>query len=296
LRIEFKKVKGFDFVVDEHSLNCPTCNRPQENSAEIQEKQKADFNARKVIKIGELNKKGLALSKELKELESFVSDVSKIEKEILTVKNEFKNLKENVVNDFVEEPLKEDLLVKKMMANYKKKILEFEDADTKRAEYVEELKTLQIQQIEILQAEKGKARIKELINEESTKSIEIAEIERRQDLLAQFVVAKVEAIQKNVDDKFKITTFKMFNTNINGGVEETCVALHNGVPFSDLNNAMKINVGLDIINALQKHYQVLAPIFIDNRESVSQIMKTDAQIINLRVSSKDKTLRIERKE
>jgi hypothetical protein len=87
----------------------------------------------------------------------------------------------------------------------------------------------------------------------------------------------------------------MFNILVNGGVEECCEAMVNGVPFgTNLNSGAKMNAGVDIINALCSYYQVKAPIFIDNRESVTKLISTDSQIISLVVSEEDKTLRIER--
>jgi len=80
---------------------------------------------------------------------------------------------------------------------------------------------------------------------------------------------------------------------VNGGQVETCQALIDGVPFSDANTASKINAGIDIINTLCNHYQVSAPIFIDNRESVVNLIPSQSQIINLIVSEPDKKLRVE---
>ena len=65
----------------------------------------------------------------------------------------------------------------------------------------------------------------------------------------------------------------------------------NGVPYPDVNNAGKINAGLDIINAICKSKGMAAPIFIDNREGVNQLLPTVSQIVNLYVSA-DKELTI----
>lgn len=92
---------------------------------------------------------------------------------------------------------------------------------------------------------------------------------------------------------FSIVKFKMYEQQINGGEIETCEATVNGVPFSDLNNAMQLNAGLDIINAICRANGIVAPIFIDNRESVSEIISTTAQIVNLVVDRNCKTLKIE---
>ncbi|WP_276317174.1 hypothetical protein [Anaerosphaera multitolerans] len=41
------------------------------------------------------------------------------------------------------------------------------------------------------------------------------------------------------------------------------------MPYNDVNNAGKINAGLDIINTLSEHYDIYAPVFVDNAESVN---------------------------
>lgn len=77
-------------------------------------------------------------------------------------------------------------------------------------------------------------------------------------------------------------------------LKEVCETTFNGVPYSsNLNNAARINVGLDIINTLSKHYGVQAPIFVDNAESVTKLIDIDAQVISLVVSEGDKELRVE---
>ena len=82
---------------------------------------------------------------------------------------------------------------------------------------------------------------------------------------------------------------------MNGGLSECCEAMVDGVPFSNVNTAGRINAGLSIIKTLSKHYRVQAPIFIDNRESINNIVDFEGQIINLKVN-KNKTLKIESEE
>lgn len=48
----------------------------------------------------------------------------------------------------------------------------------------------------------------------------------------------------------------MFAEQINGGLQEVCETTYKGVPFSSLNNAARINVGIDIINTLSTHYGI----------------------------------------
>jgi hypothetical protein len=133
--------------------------------------------------------------------------------------------------------------------------------------------------------EKSENRIKELNDQLKTISAEIAQIERIEFQIEQFNNLKNKAIEKRVNEKFALVKFKMFNDQLNGGVEETCICTINGVPFADLNTASKINAGIDVINALQYHFNCQMPIFIDGRESVTEIIKTDAQVVSLVVDS-----------
>jgi exonuclease SbcC len=128
---------------------------------------------------------------------------------------------------------------------------------------------------------KASKRIIELQDQESKLAQELANLEGVEFAILQFTKAKVDAIERRINGKFKFVKFKMFNTQVNGGETEACETLISGVPFSDANNAAKINAGIDIINTLCDHYSAFAPIFIDNRESVTKLIDSDSQIVNL---------------
>ena len=103
----------------------------------------------------------------------------------------------------------------------------------------------------------------------------------------------VKLLEDKVADKFKLTQFKMFADQINGGITECCEPMHDGKPYKALNNAMQYNIGLDIIRTLDAHYNFYPPIFIDNAESITKLnTDIDAQIIRLIVSEPDKKLRV----
>jgi DNA repair exonuclease SbcCD ATPase subunit len=140
------------------------------------------------------------------------------------------------------------------------------------------------------------ARIENLVENEKMYSQQLADAEGEEFQLLRFEKLRMEQITARVNDKFKYVTFKMFETNINGGEEPCCETMLNGVPYSDLNTAGRIKAGIDVINALSKHYNVYAPIFLDNRESVTAIPYTESQVINFIVSPQDEKLRIETRE
>jgi hypothetical protein len=152
---------------------------------------------------------------------------------------------------------------------------------------------LEIQLNSEKEIERHNKRIEELLAQEKTLAQAIADIEKELFTIEAFEKEKSTRIEASVNNRFNLVKFKLFETQINGGEVPTCKALINGVPFSDANTASKMNAGLDIINTLCGHYGANAPIFIDNRESVIELIPTESQLINLIVSEKDKKLRVE---
>jgi hypothetical protein len=138
------------------------------------------------------------------------------------------------------------------------------------------------------------ARIEELKAREKQLAAEFEKMEGELYLTEQFIRSKVKLLEDKINSRFKWARFKLFDVQVNGGVVECCETLYNGVPYSGgLNNAARINVGLDIINTLSEHYGFDAPIFIDNAEAVTQLAETRGQQIRLIVSEPDKRLRVE---
>ena len=115
-------------------------------------------------------------------------------------------------------------------------------------------------------------------------------------MIEQFERARSNYITDQVNDLFEGVEWRLFKDQINGGLTETCDPLgKNGVPFSEgMNQAQRIQVGLQIIKTLSRYYGKSAPILIDNRESVTNIPDTDLQVISLIVSPDDAELRVEK--
>lgn len=141
--------------------------------------------------------------------------------------------------------------------------------------------------------ERVQERIEELRAEQREIGQKVADQEKKIFLLEQFSRAKIEMLSKSINSQFQMVNFKMFEMQINGGMKETCEMTVEGVPYSSLNSAAKMQAGLDVITALSRLYDVSVPVWLDNRESVSEIPEVDGQIINLFVSADDKELRVE---
>jgi len=132
--------------------------------------------------------------------------------------------------------------------------------------------------------ERNESQIAAIEEREKELAQQLADIEKEEYEADTLEKARMEAVESRVNGMFRIVRFRMFERLVNGGEQPTCVATVDGVPYPDLNDAMKINAGIDIINALCRHNGVGAPIFIDNAESVNELELTESQTVRLAVS------------
>lgn len=113
-------------------------------------------------------------------------------------------------------------------------------------------------------------------------------------LCEEFLRYKAKFVEDSVNRRFSLARFRLFRQQINGGLEDCCDATVDGVPYAtSLNTGARISAGIDIINALSRHYGVHVPLFIDNAESVTRLERADTQVIRLAVSENDTELRCE---
>lgn len=137
----------------------------------------------------------------------------------------------------------------------------------------------------------ARQRIEQLREDAANASACLEAIEKMLYMMDEYVRYKTRVVEEGVNCLFRVAKFRLFREQANGGVEDRCDVVVDGVPYGSLNNGMKINVGIDIINALSRHYGVTVPLFVDNAESVTKLEKAEAQVIRLVVSAEDKELR-----
>lgn len=307
-----ENAKSFEF--NESECKCPTCKRAFE-AEDIEAKRtelETNFNQAKQNKIAEISKKGGELKEQSEKLQERKkggeTEIVKAKEELQVLEQAFEKESERLSSN---EPKKsiEKLVKETLEANqdYQAKQNEI----TKLEESLTEVKPVDVSEfqqqknaisseIETLKKElaaedarkEALKRVEQLGEEERLLNEQITNIEGQEFTIESFTKLKVETLEKKINSQFKLVNFKLFNVQINGSINETCEALINGVPFSAANTASRINAGIDIINSLCDYYQVSAPIFLDNRESVTDIIDTDSQVINLIVSPSDKELRV----
>lgn len=139
-------------------------------------------------------------------------------------------------------------------------------------------------------------RMEELRAQAAAASDELNQLDGMLFLCEEFTRYKVKFIEESINRRFSLVRFRLFREQINGGLEDCCDVTVNGVPYSTgLNSGAKVNAGIDIINTLTRHYGAQVPLFVDNAESVTQLIQADTQVIRLVVSESDKELRCELK-
>lgn len=117
---------------------------------------------------------------------------------------------------------------------------------------------------------------------------QIADLEKEEYIIQEFTHTKIDECENRINGLFHNVKFRLFDKTFDGNIYETSVPLVDGVPFGSVNTAGKVNAGLDIINTLCRFHGICAPIFIDNRESVNDLIPTESQIINLVVTTDNK--------
>ena len=141
--------------------------------------------------------------------------------------------------------------------------------------------------------EYSRKRIEELQEDARRAAEKLDELEGMLFLIDEYSRYKTQFVEDSINSMFRIARFRLFREQANGGVEDRCDVVLDGVPYININNGAKINVGIDIINTLSEAYGVTVPLFVDNAESVTHLEKSTNQIIRLVVSETDKELRYE---
>ena len=140
----------------------------------------------------------------------------------------------------------------------------------------------------------ARQREKALRQEEEKTARQLEELEDRLLLLEDYCRFKTRFVEGSINSLFRIARFRLFREQANGGVEERCDVVYQGVPYISVNNGMKINLGIDIIRTLSRAFGVQVPLFLDNAESITRPEPCGSQVISLIVSEKDKHLRLKR--
>lgn len=299
----WKSLNAMQFDKDEEK--CQMCGQklPQEKIDILV----SDFEERKAKSLADTTERGNKLKSladsEKERLKKLNDGFSELTKEKVNKKEELLSL-EKQLSELLESidvtGTDEYKAIQSQIAEKEQAMSQMNSADEARKSLNAELDDLQAQ---LTEAEKQISlsdnnikideRIEELQEEQREVAQKIADVEKMLYLLDEFIKYKLDKISDSINSQFEMVNFILFKSQLNGGIAETCECQYNGIPFGSLNSAARIQCGLDIIRTLQRMYGVFVPVFVDNRESCTNIPTMDCQIISLVVSPKDNDLRIE---
>ncbi|MFW5436599.1 AAA family ATPase [Paenibacillus apiarius] len=311
LREKWSEVNGQEMTEHHHGENCPTCGQslPEEQIQAAHDKALAAFNTGKAKRLEQISAEGKEATADAKRLKleierfTFALEENQLgldtkQSELAVAEAELAALRAGM-QDLAADPRYQPLQAEAL--SVRQKIEQLRSCAIAAAGAVQaqiaglrsELGLLEADTARIGQARAVQRRIVELEEQEKALASEFEQLEQELFLTEEFIRTKVNMLETKINSKFRHARFKLFEQQINGGLKEVCETTYRGVPYDGgLNNAARINVGIDIINTLSEHYGFSAPIFVDNAEAVTKLIDTDAQIIRLVVSEADKQLRV----
>lgn len=308
LRGHYRTISAEQLQYPEGAFECPTCKRPLE-ADDIEAKQAellANFNETKSRRLQSNKNEGMEKSSKKNELqkkkESLLAEISELENQVTTLTGQKQYQEDNIPSaqdaDALIQANEEWIRLGNEISELENKLsVESKPVDTSDLRNSKmELET-SIQEINKRLTkrdaiERSEKLIKDLEESRTSNNLALADLERMEFIALDFQKAKDNELMKRINGMFSLVSFSFVDEQLNGGEKLTCVCTVNGTPYPDVNNAGKINAGLDIINAICRNKGVTAPIFIDNRESVNDLLPTLSQVINLSVS-KHKSLVIQ---
>ena len=288
---------------DSIAIECPTCHRAYDED-QVQEMRNAaikSFNEGKAGVLAQIVSEGNLVVKQLGEV---TESISAKEKELEAVKSEVASAKSKEAEakaktaqiptvDNLKSFSKEYQAVLEKKDAVKKQIFDEtpkEDENelkmkNRKEQLKSEISSLTFQLAKEQDIAKVEARREELKKQNADLAAKIAELDGVLFEIATYQKAYINAVEDKVSSMFKLVRWKMYQPNVsNDGEQEICECLVNGVPVStNVNTAGAVNAGIDIINALSNWLEISVPLWIDGKESVTNLLDTDAQVITLSV-------------
>lgn len=307
LRKDFTKHESLIFSFNESECKCNACGRAYEDATIEETKAKAliGFNENKTKILEHTRAKAIERKNLISELEAEKQKITELLNPELPKIKQYKSMLSEIelkIASTSDAIVVESNELKSLQAQLDSVVIP-EIASTnsdllnKRTAIESTIKDFESKLSFIELNKKAEARIQELKDQLLILNQEKAQFEKTELLIDKFTFLKITNLENEVNSLFSMVKFKMFDQQLNGGIAECCICTIDGVPFSDANTASKVNAGLDVIKTLQNYFEVCAPIFIDNRESVTELNSSiNMQIINLVVDpAKEKLTLIENK-
>lgn len=300
---KWKELKAREFQGDSSIKDsCPTCARAYDADKVLEQTEaaRAKFNTNKLEQLKEIETKGFEAKNEAAKLEKDISVQKENLQKVLELQDEFlkkndiltlkvQSLQGKISNS---EPSQEEIDLQKKIDEFVIPTLQLSSSEISNnstlginreaiSQLNNEINILSQQLAQKDVNEKANQRIEQLLQEQISLNKEYHVQESMMFVIGKYTKAYIAKIEESVNSKFEYVKFRLFETQVNGAEVETCKCMVNGVNYHERNTASKINAGVDIIRTFAKHYGLYLPVFVDNNESVSEVLPYYGQLILL---------------
>lgn len=308
---EFKEVSSSQWSWNDDDSFCPHCGQvlPQDRLQEIKKESNEKFNQDKATKLKELAELAASIKKEISDsnqllkenddkeaetlgkLKAARENLSSAERELGKVKLEQPKTYEVILSE-KEEYAKVKEEIKQLQAELDKPTATDEEASRlieglydKRDSLENEIEYLEERYAQKATIDKVNVRITEVNADKAKFQSQIDKLDEQIDIASEYVQRSFEILSERVNDKFSFVKWIMFQTTNDGEKKPYCECSHNGVPYSGLNSASKINAGIDIAHTISNFYEVSVPMVIDGCESIQKPIYEGGQQIRFSVGN-----------
>ncbi len=312
-RAEYSSVYEQAFVApDSIASVCPTCGQsiPEEQYAQAVEKAQAEYESRKKASLQEITRRGNAAKKDC---EVWTQRVNERAAESTQADERVKQAQAEMdaaqtaksampaAPDYEENPRYAELT--QQLADLRANVQDApEEKIARLRERQEELREQNKRAASVLSQASLMVdidkRIATLEQQQREYGDKVSRIEVLIGLCEKFVADRCNTLEATINDMFPTVRWKLFDVQINGGLVDICncmIPCETGlVAYSCANTAAQVNADIEICGVLSKHYNVVAPLFLDNAERINYIASPAGQLITLSVST-DAELRVEHK-
>lgn len=298
-RSRWEEVERQSFSWNAEEAVCPTCGQPlpQDQAEQKRVETEMRFNERKMRQQDALDEEGkkLAASKQRLQDLSAAARQEMYEAERLTPEAR-ERLSKAEAEPIEQADYHDASDWQRLTAEIDQRVKELEQTTqaqeppqlaalrTEEQAYRKELRLLEQTIDRSKQIDEYVRREKELQKQRTTLSGDIARMQTRLEAAERLQLMEANDLQKRVNDLFPSVRFRLSRELLNGREVGHCELSVDGVPYSGLSTSERINAGLELINALARHYNIVAPIVIDNAEAVNKVAPTLGQQILLEVS------------
>lgn len=297
LKQQWRNVNKEEFSYNDTDV-CPVCGNPFTDEQKEQHRTTAyqEFLQYKKDVLGKIEAQVMLLNDQIVALRGEISIYNEVRQPSFLSQSNEANLRVKRFSDILDElyayKIDNDEDIKKINAELIEAFAHKPDTGSKEKEDKRAQKTqLQIAKEVLMRKLGGKEtnkRIEEekqrLASEAANLSQVVADCDNILYQVRQFKKAKIDAVETAVNKYFKVVRWKFFEKNVtNDDEKEICTCVLNGVEYESQNTASKVNMSVDILNGLSEAKKISVPMFIDNTESVTNLIASNNQQIALEV-------------